>query len=476
MTNQEAKTELKSAVLSRFVVQTQYSDIPEQMRHKAIRHILDSVGAGIAGAVSKEAEILVRTFDLMGEGTGCATLWGHKRKMTPANAALFNGVCAHAFELDDTGGCDHSGAVVIPAAFAAVQLAASRGRQIQGQEFVTAIVVGYDIARRALESCGAYAPHNKAGFHSTGTCGTFGAAAACARLLGLNEYETQMALGLAGSFSAGLWACIHDGAQSKRLHAGHAAMGGLLSACLAQNGFTGPAKIFEQVWGGFDHTFAKASDSDDPEAWLKDLGVVWKIGRISVKPHASCRSTHSSIDAIDALREEYGFEAKDVESIDIRISKFVHGMCGGFDFNPMPSAQLSIPYSISADLIYGDAMLPNFARAKRNNPAIAQMLARIHFDIDEAMPDLEEPIVKVTLKDGRIVQKQIPIALGAPQNPLTDEKLLAKFRSVVSMVYDKETTEDLIDALMHIDACSDVNLCIAEKLGHKEETLQPFDV
>ena len=474
MASESTKEILKSEVLAEFIVNTRYEDIPEEIRAKTVRHILDSVGAGVAGVVSKEAEILIKTFDATGEVGGCANLWGFGRTATPANAALFNGVCAHSFELDDTGGCDHSGAVVIPAAFAAVQLVASRGQKIDGREFLTAIVLGYDIARRALESCGAYAPHNKAGFHSTGTCGTFGAATTCARLLKLTKHETQMALGLAGSFSAGLWACIHDGAQSKRLHAGHAAMGGVLSACLAENGFTGPTKIFEQVWGGFDHTYAKTSDV--PEAWLADLGKVWKIGRISVKPHASCRSTHSSIDAVDALRDAYGFGASDIEAIDIRISKFVYGMCGGFDNNPMPSAQLSIPYSISADLIYGDAMLPNFAREKRNTPAICEMLKRIHFDIDESMPDLEEPTVRISLKDGRVVEKQIPIALGAPQNPLSDEKLIAKFRSVVGMVYDEETTQELVDALMLIEDCEDVNKTIALKLAKAPARLVSFDV
>ena len=149
------------------------------MMKKAVRHILDSVGAGVAGAISTEARLLTDTLRDEGEGTGAAPLWGQGSSMTPLNAALVNGTASHAFELDDTGGCDHSGAVVVPAAIAALELA---GRPVSGREFIAAVVIGYDVARRPLEACGAYEPHNSAGFHSTGTCGPFGAAAAAARV------------------------------------------------------------------------------------------------------------------------------------------------------------------------------------------------------------------------------------------------------------------------------------------------------
>ena len=219
MTETAVPNVLKSEVLARFVVETPSEAVPDAMVKKAVRHILDSIGAGVAGAVSVEAQRLTAVLREEGEGPGRATLWGRGETMTPVNAALVNGTASHAFELDDTGGCDHSGAVVVPAAVAAVELA---DRPVTGREFIDAVVIGYDVARRPLEACGAYEPHNGAGFHSTGTCGTFGAAAAAARILGLSVRETQNALGLASSFSSGLWCCVHDGAQSKRMHAGHA--------------------------------------------------------------------------------------------------------------------------------------------------------------------------------------------------------------------------------------------------------------
>ena len=137
--------------------------VPDAMVKKAVRHILDSIGAAVAGAVSVEAQRLTAVLREEGEGPGRATLWGRGETMTPVNAALVNGTASHAFELDDTGGCDHSGAVVVPAAVAAVELA---DRPVTGREFIDAVVIGYDVARRPLEACGAYEPHNGAGFHS----------------------------------------------------------------------------------------------------------------------------------------------------------------------------------------------------------------------------------------------------------------------------------------------------------------------
>lgn len=472
MTEQCARD--KSAVLAEFICKTKAKDIPPAIRQKAVRHILDSIGAGIAGAVSKEVELLIQTLRDLGEPSGASSVWARGEKMTPLHAALVNGAGSHSFELDDTGGCDHSGAVVLPAAIAALEIAHERGLKVTGEEFVTSVILGYDIARRALESCGAYAPHNKAGFHSTGTCGPFGSAATAARLLGLDEHQTQMALGLAGSFSAGLWACVHDGAQSKRLHAGHAAMGGLMSACLAQNGFTGPAKIFEEVWGGFNHTYA--FEGNTPEAWLSELGENWKIKRISVKPHASCRSTHSSIDAVDNLCKKMGFGADDVEAINITINPFVYGMCGAFANHPMPAAQLSIPYSVAADLVFGNASLPSFERDKRDDPRVLSLMKCIHFTIDKTQGDLEEPLVEVVLKDGRKGSEKVNVPLGSPDNPVTDEALLTKFISVSSLALGESTVKALADNLLKLDDLDDAYEAIVPYLSVKPATIRLFNV
>ena len=226
----EERTLIADAVAA-FTTGTPFAALPRAIVAKARRHILDTLACGLAGACSAEGRA-VRFALAASEPAGPAPVWGTPLALSPRAAALANGTACHAFELDDTGGCDHSGAVVVPAALAALSLAE---RPVDGRTLILAVVLGYEVARRALEACGGYAPHNEAGWHSTATCGTFGAAAAAAGILALTETETRDALGHAASFSGGLWAFIHDGAGTKRVHAGRAAEGGLLAALLARS-------------------------------------------------------------------------------------------------------------------------------------------------------------------------------------------------------------------------------------------------
>ena len=462
-------SEFKSLTLAKFCVESTYESIPPEIAEKTLVHIVDSIAAGVAGAISAEASILRQTIPQKDSNGASASLWGTDKKLWAPDAALINGTASHAFELDDTGGCDHSGAVVLPAALAACEMSE---KPVSGKDFITAVAVGYDVARRPLEACGAYEPHNKAGFHSTGTCGPFGAAAAAAKILGLDCRQTQMAIGIASSFSAGLWACVHDGAMNKRLHAGHAAYGGLLSALLAKNSFTGPEQIFEEVWGGFNHSFAPTSSV--PEAYTRELGTNWRIRRVSIKPHASCRSTHSVIDAYDALRAKFGFKKEDIAELIVTINPFVYGMCGHKATSLMTRAQLSIPYSLSADIIYGDASLASFSAKCRENPEIVRMMDKIRFVIDKSQADDEEPTLDVILRDGISLREHVAIPLGDPRNPVSEEGLKKKFFSSVSMVLPEENTETLYRALKNLPKVLDIKKEVAPLLMCADANLKLF--
>ena len=236
-----------------------------------------------------------------------------------------------------------------------------------------------------------------------------------------------------------------------------------MSALLARQGFTGPAQAFEEVWGGCNHSYAPTSS--DPDAWLRDLGKNWKLARVSIKPHASCRSTHSSIDALDNLMAKYDFKADEIAEILIIINPFVYGMCGGTAIHPMNAAQLSIPYSVAANLVFGSASLASFTREKREDPRIAETMAKIRFEVDKRQKDDDEPIVQVTLKDGRAFETRVPMPLGSPVNPVTDEALLKKFRSVVGMVLSPADVDALAERLLSLIEVTDVRAEVAEILG-----------
>ncbi|MGW8687795.1 MmgE/PrpD family protein [Streptomyces sp. NPDC055817] len=434
--------------LADLIVDTTYDDLPDTVVRKATVHLLDTLGAGLAGAHSEETRIAL---SVLGDERGDCPVWGTGERLTPRAAALVNGISSHAYEVDDTGGCDHSGAVVVPAALAAADASTS---PVSGARLLTAIILGYDVGRRILEALGGYEAHNGAGWHSTGTCGPFGAAAAAAHVLGLPAREAQAALGLASSGSAGLWAFVHDGAMAKRLHAGRAAESGLLAARLAAAGMTGPSALLDDTWGGLLTTYA--GQEAEPTALTEELGRNWKIMRSSLKPYASCRGTHSSVDALLAIMAEQRLDAADIASVHVRLSPFLHGMCGGRSTATLAAAQLSLPYAVAAVLAYGHAGLDAYAHECRTGSELRAAMERIALDVDEEMPATEEPVVTVTGTAGRRWVRRITRASGSPGNPLTEPAVREKFRALAGRILAPERTRVLEDAAFGLAATGDV--------------------
>ncbi|OTP71757.1 MmgE/PrpD family protein [Caballeronia sordidicola] len=435
--------------LAGFIAETSGETLPAAVVLKAKRHILDTLGASLGGATAVEARSVRALMSLGSKGEIRA--WGTSQSFNARDAAFVNGVAAHALELDDAGGCDHSGAVVLPAAFAAL---ACTDRAVSGREFLTAVVIGYDVGRRVLEACGGYSPHNNYGWHSTMTCGAFGAAAASARLLGLDADQTAAALGHAGSFSGGLWGFIHDASQTKRMHTGRAAEGGLLAALLARQGVSGPTQIFEDVWGGFFNAFAR--ETQQPEALLADIGVVWKLMRCSIKPHAACRSTHAAIDATLELLQGRAADLDKLTGVHVSLSAFVNQMCGGRDLNTLASAQMSLPYAIATVLVNGHAGIGAYLDAQRHDPRIAAAMQRITLEIDPAMSDLDEPVITLAMSRTDPRSRRVDIPLGDPRNPVSDAALVAKFRALAGMTIPEASVDALETALLDLDTLADV--------------------
>jgi 2-methylcitrate dehydratase PrpD len=418
------------ARLADFSAALAYEDLPADVVAKARVHLLDTLGAAFAGTRSREFGQVLATIEPRADGA--AGIWGSDLRASVRDAALVNGVAAHVFELDDTGGCDHSGAVVVPAL-----MAAAEGRAVSGREFLTAFVVGYEVGRRVLEASGGYDRHNGAGWHSTGTCGAIAAAAAVARLWRLDAVAMRHAITIATSFGSGLWAFIHDGAQTKKLHAGRAAEGGVLAAQLAAQGMTGPSQVFDEVWGGFFRAHDHAPG--DPSRFTADLGSPYKLMRVSLKPYASCRSAHSAVDALADILRDTGRPATDIARIDVRASGLVVDMCGRADISPLAAAQMSLPLAMASLAVHGSAGLPSYAETKRNDPRIADLLSRLSIAIDPAQAAMDEPVVTVTFNDGATAETMVPRATGSPERPMLSDAVKAKFAELAGMRYDAAT-------------------------------------
>jgi 2-methylcitrate dehydratase PrpD len=436
-----------SVALAGFVAGLDLARVPDDIVAYARVLLLDLLGAALAGVDTAEARAMLSAAEGFAPNAGPCAIWGTSRTTTAAAAALVNGVLAHAQELDDFGGADHSGAVVIPAALA---VAEAEGID-DGKRLLEAVIAGYDVALRVLEGAGGYRAHNTiGGWHSTGTCGSFGAAAAAARMLGLDPGKTAWALGLAGSFTGGIWAFLADGAMSKRYHTGRAAEIGVTAAYMARAGFTGPTLVLDAEWGGFLATYC--GDEARPEALTAGLGREYRIMKSGIKPHAACRGLHSALDVVLRLRAEHGLAAADVARVDLRCSA-EHKLTIG---DPAPwtrlAAQMSLPYGVAVALVAGRASLTEFEDRWIGDAEVRDLMARVTMTVDPARDEDAQPSVLIETTGGEQLQGHQPIGLGDPRNPLTTEQVVAKYTDLAGRALPTDEVATLRDAVFDLPA------------------------
>ena len=426
-----------------------YDDLPHEAVRLAKRFLIDTLAAGVAGARTDVVESTIRAAQAGFEGsTNGAVVWGRGVRLPIPQAALVNGTAAHALELDDFGGCGHSGAVVVPVVCA---LAARGG--VSGREALVAILAGYDLAARVLEGAGGYRPHNALGWHSTGTCGSFGAAAAAARMLGLDAERFADALGIAGTFTGGVWAFLADGADTKRFHPGKTAENGLTAALLAQAGMSGPRQILEAEWGGFFGTYSHGIAT--PELTLEDLGTAFRIDRSGMKPHACCRGLHYTIDALLELMAETGCSAGDIDAMVVHGNAQTVRQFDRQQIATLLDAQFSMPYALAVVADSGRATIDQFSPSRADEPGIRRLMRATQVVADRTLAIGEYPPLELHLKDGRRVERAIAFGKGAPENPLSDAELALKVESLIAPVLGAERHREIVAAVERLDDTPD---------------------
>ncbi|HYC49209.1 MAG TPA: MmgE/PrpD family protein [Burkholderiales bacterium] len=412
--------------IASWIASLRYEDIPPRTREVVRGALLDTIGCGVYGYRTPWAKTLLE-WARAGGGKSESTVWGEaKPSLRAADAALVNGTSVHAFELDDYHQAKlHAGAVVIPAAIAVAEKLGSDGRAL-----VTAIAAGYEVMIRSSLALDPSAARLR-GWHITGICGPFGAAAACAVLMRLDAERTAWALGLAGAQGAGLWAFNADGTMSKRLHAGKAAHSGVLAAELAQLGFTGPTQIYEYHDGGF---LSSHSDSSDPARLTAELGRAWRIESNSVKPYSCCGSTHSYVDAALALRAKLGTPWDMQRPVRVGLSKVVDVQCG-FDYQPSSAlnAQMSMRYVVAAALAEGQALPPQFSDEKIADPALVSLARRIELVHDPKLDELYPVHFAgwvAAQSNGEWVRHDVLDPTGSTAAPIDARGITEKFRGI----------------------------------------------
>jgi 2-methylcitrate dehydratase PrpD len=430
-------------VLARQSAALEYDAMPAEAHELARQCVLDYFGVALAGAGDQLVRLLL---DELAEAGGApqASVIGRQTRLPAVAAALVNGAAGHALDYDDVNMAmpGHPSVAILPGLLALAELRRSSGREV-----ITAFVAGYETACRigaALQP-----GHYNLGFHSTGTVGAFGAAAACARLLGLDAEATAMALGIAGTQAGGLKSQF--GTMCKPFHAGKAAQNGLLAARLAARGFSSRADIIECVQG-----FALTHGPDfSPEAALATPEAGLHLFANLFKYHAACYLTHAPIECARRLREQHRLTPEAVAGITLRLDASCERVCN----IPTPvdglQSKFSLRQTVAMALAGVDtASLGAYSAENAHDPALMGLRARIEIDWQDSWPQTLSEL-EIELTDGRRVTARHDA--GIPAADIVDQgrRLAAKFDALVEPLHGAPRTRELRGTIAGLDHLRD---------------------
>ncbi len=443
--------------LAGYVAALQFRDLPPEVVDRVGYFAFDYVGVAARGSLEESTKTMYRFLkDICPTSKGGSVI-GTRLRMPPEYAALANGTSSHSLEMDDVSNeaSLHPGVAIFPTAFAASELTAAGG-----QRFTEGVVAGYEVMIRLGKAVGPR-EHYTQGFHPTGTCGTFGAAATAARILGLDAEQTLNALGIAGSQAAGSMEFLAQGAWTKRMHPGWAAHAGLIAALLARRGFVGPSTILEGSAG-----FLRAySPKPDPAKAAEGLGGSFAITRTSIKPHSCCRYMQPPIDGVLEIMRRNSLEASDVEQVTLGILKagmpiVAEPAALKCDPKSVVDAQFSMPFGAAVAMLYGEATLDQFRQKVVDDPAVAQMMRRVRCvhdpSLDTVYPKQWPASVELETRDGRKFATRVEFPKGDPENALSWEALAEKFGKLTTKVYSKTRARRICADLRNVSRTRDI--------------------
>ncbi len=434
-----------------------YNALPKEVIDRVKYLTLDYLGVAARGSLSESSAPVLKFISNRGMVREGAVVIGTALKADPTYAALANGTFAHSIELDDVvnEASLHPAVAIMSSALAASHIAGCGGRAL-----VEGIVAGYETMIRLGFSLDPKA-HYAQGFHPTGTCGTFGSALTAAKILGLDQEAMTNALGIAGSQAAGSMEFLSDGSFTKRFHAGWAAHSGVIAALLAREGFTGPGTIIEGRYG-----FLRShSPNSDPSSLLKNWGDPFKVMKTSIKPHACCRYKQGPIDGILEIMHQNTLNPSDIEEVELGILKAGFPIVAQPEeskYNPksIVDAQFSMPFGAAVAILHGRATLEEYTQKNIMSPEIKQMMKRIYCvgdpELDRDYPKKWPAFVALSTKDGQQYHTRIEFPKGDPENPLTWDELIHKFKSLISPVFPDERGAEIISYIRGIEAATNL--------------------
>ncbi|OWW21624.1 MmgE/PrpD family protein [Noviherbaspirillum denitrificans] len=436
-------------ILDEIALYTQHEanrELSDEVMHHAKRAVVDWFSALYPGTRVAPATNLVRAhFRELGHGR--SSLPGFKTTAFPATAAWINGTASHAVEFDDIfrDAVYHPGVPTIAAA-----LAVAEDEACSGRDLLRAVTVGYEVSTRIGA---AVQPSHYRFFHTTGTVGCFGSAAAVAFLTNPGDTNVMRhALATAATFASGLQQAFRSESMTKALHGGHAAAAGVTAAKGAANGITGALDILEGD-AGFG-----AAMSDGPH-WHRatdGLGERYNITQVTQKNHGCCGHTFAAIDAALVLRSEIGeLHPAAIRSIAVDTYQAALDVTGNADPQSAQQARFSLPYVISHALLYGSVRLNAFTETRLSDERTRALMRRVSLNADPELsakfPAVRAARVTITTEDGRTFQHFSPYRKGDPEAPLTDGELNDKFDELVAPVIGAGPALQLRDKLWQLD-------------------------
>ena len=447
--------EQSSSKLAQFLTEI---TVPAEVRDVTRRYLLDWIGSTVAGGSSEPAMMARRTAAILG-GHPVSTILADGSKTSAPLAAFCNAAAAHVVEMDDLDrtSITHPAAPVI-----ATALALGEQYEASGDEVLDAIAIGYEVCIRVGEALG---PTHYEYWHTTGTAGTSGAAAAAARILKLPAETALHTLGSAGTMAAGLWEFLSDGAMSKQLHPAKAAHDGVLAALLSREGFTAASQIFEGKKGLLN----AMSSSPRVDLLTKNLtklskdSSIWKINFVSFKVHSSCRHTHAAVDGAISLASDNNIDIDDVKSVEVEIYSQALSLLEGVEPVSPWAAKFSLPFCVATALRYRDCSPSRFTDTTITDPYTLALAQKINFKtssrLDEMYPEAWPSVVKISLRNGVLLQIQVDFPAGDPETDISSNQLSDKFRLLTQDVLG-ERTDRLIESIF-----DDIKIPEARKLA-----------
>ena len=435
-------------------------DVPQHVVEHAKLHLLDVIGCGhAASGLGVATEGRTAMAELGGEAQ--ASVIGLDLALPAPSAAFANAMLCHGLDYDDThsDSVSHVSVVVGPAA-----LGTAEAQHASGADLLTAIVAGNEVVTRVgMAASGLF---HRRGFHPTAICGVFGGAAAAGRLLGADTTATTSALGIAGSFAGGLFAYLDDATATKPFHPAWAAHGALLAARLAVLGGEGPPGVLEGRFGLY-HAFVGAEPGAIPiEEQLADLGSRWETTRIAYKPYPACHFIHGSLGATASLAPLDPAQIEDVvvSVPEAGVSLVLEPAATKVAPRTVYEAKFSLQYSTAAMLIHGSAGLAAYSDEAIADPRVLELAGRVRYETREypTYPAAFPGGVRITLRDGSVLEAELPHQRGGPENPLGADEVRAKFRDNASLALPAAAVDALEESILSLEHVEDVSGLLRE--------------